>query len=65
MNINNLVLNKKAGVVDFRDEFILVNPNEIKEFCLDKTNLIDLINISSSLIHNFFPDSKIYLELIK
>ena len=62
LNINNLVLNKKAKIEDFRDEFILVNPNEIKEFCLDKSNLIDLINISSSLIYNFFPDSKIYLE---
>ena len=62
LNINNLVLNKKARVEGFRDEFILVNPNEIKEFCLDKSNLIDLINISSYLIYNFFPNSKIYLE---
>ena len=62
LNINNLVSNKKARVEDFKDEFILVNPNEIKEFCLDKSNLIHLINISSYLIYNFFPNSKIYLE---
>ena len=44
------------------EEFILVNPLEIKKFISDKPNLIDLINTSSILIHHFFPSSKIYLE---
>lgn len=59
LNKDNLIITKENEI---KDEFILVNPNDIKAFCLTKPKLIDLINISSSLIRNFFPNSKIYLE---
>lgn len=62
LDANNLILNENQKIEELSDEFILINPYEINEFCLKKSNLIDLINASSSLIHNYFPDSKIYLE---
>ena len=62
MNMTNLVRSEKSKNNNISKEFILINPKEINEFCLDKSNLIDLINLSSSLIHDFFPNSKIYLE---
>ena len=62
LNINNVFMKKRRRIEGLSEEFILVNPLEIKKFISDKPNLIDLINTSSILIHHFFPSSKIYLE---
>ena len=59
-NFSNFKINQEFN--DLSKDFILINPREIKEFTKDKSDLVELINASYTLISNFFPDSKIYLE---
>ena len=44
------------------ENFLLINPNEIYDFIGENNSLIELINISFTLIKKYFPDSTIYLE---
>lgn len=62
--ISNFNFNQKLGV-NLSKKFILMNPKEINEFISNKLDLEDLINNSYSLINEFFPNSKIYLEYVE